>query len=567
MSSFNPIEFRKKFPLIQSLANSEQYIYFDNAATTQKFSSVIQLTSDFYAQQNANVHRGSHRLSAQATSSFEQARDIVRRFINARCVEEVIWTKGTTEAINLVARSFAEREVRSGDEIVVSAAEHHANIVCWQQLAQEKGARLVVLPVNQRGEIEQHQAEQLITSKCRLLAIHHVSNVVGKITDVKPLIDLAHRQGAKVLIDGAQAVAHIAVDVQQLDCDFYVFSGHKLFAPTGIGVLYGKKELLEAMRPYQFGGEMIKHVSFEQTTFNQLPFKFEPGTPNIAGALGLAEAIEQLLQYPDIDGYERSLTDYLYRALTTISGFTPIFDDKPDIPLLSFNIAGHHHQDVAAYLDSHHIAVRAGHHCAMPLLASKGLSGSLRVSLAPYNQIDEIDRLVAVLQDFVSGELPSGEHVVKGATSDKAENNTSSPIETSTVSEQQILTEFKAVKGWDQKHRLIMLLSKQLNRLDKQQRNKQTLIEGCESQAWLTVTQVNGHLFFSGDSEARLIRGLMVIIFSLFQGKTAAQIAGVDVDGFFQRIGLMQHLSPSRGNGVRAIVARIQLIASAAIDQ
>ncbi|QBY02901.1 SufS family cysteine desulfurase [Thalassotalea sp. HSM 43] len=556
MTSFNVAEFRKKFPLIEMLERKHQSIYFDNAATTQKFDAVIDAAKTYYATQNANVHRGSHMLSAQATVAYELARENVRQFIHGKDVAEIIWSKGTTEAINMVASSLGEQIVERGDDIVVSAAEHHANIVCWQQLALKKGANLVVLPVNKQGIIDIAQARCLITYKCKILAVHHISNVVGKINDIKTLIDIGHQHGAKVLIDGAQAIAHVNVDVQQLNCDFYVFSGHKLFAPTGIGVLYGKRELLESMPPYQFGGEMIKQVSFKQTTFNELPHKFEAGTPNIAGVLGLSSAITELGHSQNFTDYESQLAVYLHQQLTSLAKLTPLFTDAPDIPLLSFVIEGIHHQDVASFLDSKGIAVRAGHHCAMPLLAGMGLQGSVRVSLAPYNSKSEIDRLLAALKACIEadGNLQQADSSDVDWTKTDSRSQVVHDKPFDYVSEADVLAEFSDANSWDKKHRVIMLLSKRLHRLDKQRRSDEILISGCESNAWLDVVKYNDRFYFIGDSDARLIRGLMVVILSQFQGKTAVQIQKTKVPEFFQSLGLMQHLSPSRGNGVRAIV-------------
>ncbi|WP_371189327.1 SufS family cysteine desulfurase [Thalassotalea maritima] len=579
MSHFSVEQFRKRFPLFDESNPNRNVVYFDNAATTQKFASVIEAMDQFYKQYNANVHRGSHRLSSIATERYEQARERVRSFINAKYQQEIIWTKGTTEALNLLAATIGEQRVSTGDDIVISAAEHHANLVCWQQLAKRKKANLVVLPLSSNGTIDVEQGRRLITSRCKILAIAHVSNVVGKYNDISALIGLARGVGANVIIDGAQSIAHFNIDVQALDCDFFVFSGHKVYAPTGIGVLYGKKALLEAMPAYHYGGEMIKHVSFEETIINDLPHKYEAGTPNIAGVIGLDAAISELSSQSSLASWENDLLNYAYQQLITIPKVKLLFQGCPDIGLFSFTVDGLHHQDVASYLDSHHIAVRAGHHCAMPLLASLGLQGSVRMSLAPYNTKAEVDYVISHLRqciiEMTNGDTSQNVKISQNSTLPTSQNHAvkqqvsiadeiqqiSAPQQVDALntlpSAEQVIAQFETCKGWDQRHRQIMLLSKQLPRLDKSARNDDLLISGCESKAWLQQEQHDGKYYYRGDSDARLIRGLMVVIFSLFQGKPVAQVSTDDVSSYFQQLGLLQHLSPSRGNGVRAIVDRI----------
>ncbi|MDG1732964.1 MAG: SufS family cysteine desulfurase [Thalassotalea sp.] len=556
MNTFSVAEFRRQFPILQKLNKDSGLIYFDNAATTQKYKAVIKTSQNFYQESNANVHRGSHFLSAKATKSFEIVRLQVQTLINASSEKEIIWTKGTTESINLVAQCYGLSNLKSGDEIVLSQAEHHANIVPWQNLASQTGAVIKVIPLDKCGRIDLVQAEQVITSKCKVLAVNHISNVIGKLNPIKELIALAKNVGAKTLIDGAQSIAHSSIDVKALDCDFYVFSAHKMYGPTGVGVLYGKEQLLEQMPPYQFGGEMIKKVSFTGTTYNSLPHKFEAGTPNIVGVVGLGACLELFSKslLSDLQAYELSLCEYTYLALSKVLGLKFLVDQQPDIPLFSFTIENVHHHDVATFLDSKGIAVRSGHHCAMPLMELFDLDGSVRVSLAPYNTFAEVDELIKQLQQFSLGENTEKLPV---STQPSADNLT-------TINQDEILNLFSNAKSWDLKHRQIMLLAKELPRIDKQLRSDNDLVNGCESSAWLKVSinETSHQLSFVADSDAKVIRGLMVIILSVYQHKTAEQIIAFDINAYFSQLGLMQHLSPSRGNGIKAIVERIEQLAA-----
>ena len=393
MSSCELKNFRALFPLLSEKVSGKEIVYFDNGATTQKPASVINTEKEYYQKYNANVHRAAHQLSAQATTAFEASRVQVQQYINAQFSHEIIWTKGTTESINLVAQSWGLQNLIAGDEIVLSVGEHHANIVPWQIVAEKTGAIIKVLEIDAKGRVDEQKIEQVITKKTKMVCCAHISNVVGKLNPIEKIIVRAKSVGAKTLIDGAQAVAHIPVDVQQLDCDFYVFSAHKMYGPTGVGVLYGKTLNLETMPVYQTGGEMIKKVSFSGTSFNELPFKFEAGTPNIAGVIAFSAAIEFISKHAlNCHGnYQQSLIDYCFEQLSSLNEINYLVQEKPDIPLFSFTIDGHHQQDIAAYLDVAGIAVRVGHHCAMPLMEHLQLSGCIRLSLAPYNTIEEID--------------------------------------------------------------------------------------------------------------------------------------------------------------------------------
>ena len=391
---------REDFPILhQTLQHGRPLVYLDNAATTQKPRAVINALVRHYERDNANIHRGVHELSQRSTTAFEDARTKVQGFLGAAHSSEIVFTRGTTEAINLVAQSFGRANVDSGDEVLISAMEHHSNIVPWQMLCEEKGARLRVVPIDDRGDLVLDELSRLLGPRTKLLAIAHVSNALGTVNPVREIIELAHERGVAVLIDGAQAVAHTRVDVRDLGCDFYCFSGHKLYGPTGIGALYGRSELLEAMAPWQGGGDMIASVTFEKTTYNVLPHKFEAGTPHIAGAIGLGVAIEyvQSLGLDAIAAYESELLAYATRALAGVPRVRLIGTARQKASVLSFVMEGVHAHDVGTILDQEGIAIRTGHHCAQPVMDRFDVPATARASLAFYNTRDEIDALVAGL--------------------------------------------------------------------------------------------------------------------------------------------------------------------------
>ena len=395
---------RKDFPILSEKVNGKDLVWLDNAATTHKPKSVIDRISYFYEHENSNVHRGAHTLAARSTDAYESSRGKIAKFLNASSPNEIVFVRGTTEAINLVAQSWGKYNIGKDDEIVVSWLEHHANIVPWQMLCSETGAKLRVIPVDESGQIILSEYERLLGPKTRLVAVTHVSNALGTITPVEEIVSSAHRHGAKVLIDGAQSVSHIQVDVQSIDCDFFAFSGHKIFAPTGIGALYGKKELLSAMRPYQGGGNMIADVTFEKTTYQAPPYRFEAGTGNIADAVGLGAAIDYVnsLGLENISRYEHSLLEYGTDALRHISGLKLIGTAKEKASVLSFTMEGFTTEEIGNALSQEGIAVRAGHHCAQPILRRYGLESTVRPSLSFYNTKDEIDLLVSVLKRLKS---------------------------------------------------------------------------------------------------------------------------------------------------------------------
>lgn len=401
--SYDLEQIRQDFPILQRQVYGRPLVYLDNGATTQKPRCVVEAMTEEYYNVNANVHRGVHFLSQKATDLHEQSREAVRRFLNANSVNEIIFTRGTTESMNLVASCFSEAFMQEGDEVIISTLEHHSNIVPWQLAQSRKGIKLRVIPITDEGNICLDEYEKLFTNRTRIVSVAHVSNVLGTINPVKEMIEIAHAHGVPVLIDGAQSTPHMAVDVQQLDCDFFAFSGHKMYGPTGVGVLYGREKWLDRLPPYMGGGEMIKRVSFEQTTFNELPYKFEAGTPDYIATTGLAQAIDYVgqLGMDNIEAHERDLAQYAVSRLQQISGmhlYGPMAYGAEGAGPLSFNVEGIHHLDMGTLLDRLGVAVRTGHHCAEPLMHRLGVDGTVRASFGLYNTRAEIDVLASSIE-------------------------------------------------------------------------------------------------------------------------------------------------------------------------
>ncbi|WP_020680318.1 SufS family cysteine desulfurase [Marinobacterium rhizophilum] len=543
---------RADFPILGEQVHNQPLIYFDNAATTQKPQVVIDAQSQYYCHSNANVHRASHSLSSRATRAFERARENVARFIGAASPREIIWTRGATEAINLVAHSYGRSQLSAGDLILVSALEHHANIVPWQLLAQQLGARLKAIPLLDDGSLDQAAYLRLLEERPRLVALTHASNALGTLNPVAEMTRAAQAAGARVLIDGAQSTPHLPIDVQAIGCDFFVFSGHKLFGPTGIGALWARESLLEAMPPWQAGGEMIEHVSFEATRFAGLPFKFEAGTPNIAGVIGLDAAIGYLQQF-DREALEAHEMQLLHRALelcSDIPGFRPVGQAAQRVSVMSFCVDGLHQQDLGLMLDQYGIAVRAGHHCAMPLMQRLGLPGTLRASFAFYNSQAEVERFACVLREIVQEH--NRQPPQDNSTPLQSETQSTPPVAADTL-----LQRLENCRGWQARYREIMLLGKNLPAMSAALRTDSNRLHGCESHVWLCVERRDGKLWLQMDSDARVIRGLIALLLAAFNGKTANDILSFDLQGQFERLKLIQHLSPSRGNGLKAIVDAI----------
>jgi cysteine desulfurase/selenocysteine lyase len=406
--SFDVEAIRRDFPILRERVHGRPLVWFDNAATTQKPQSVIDRLSYYYEHENSNVHRAAHELAARATDAYESAREKTRRFLNAGSVREIIFVRGATEAINLVAQSWGRRYIQKDDEIVITWLEHHANIVPWQMLCSEKGAKLRVAPVDDTGQVRLDEYEKLLNPRTRLVSVSQVSNALGTVTPVHAMVEAAHRHGARVLVDGAQAVSHMPVDVQALNCDFYVFSGHKVFAPTGIGVVYGKSEVLDSMPPWQGGGNMIQDVTFEKTLYQLPPQRFEAGTGNIADAIGLGAAIDYVSRVgmANISRHEHMLLEYATQAMLRIPGLHIIGTAKEKAGVLSFVLDGFRTEEISDFLNHKGIAVRGGHHCAQPILRRFGLESTLRASLALYNTCEEVDALVSALWDLRQGRNP-----------------------------------------------------------------------------------------------------------------------------------------------------------------
>ena len=397
---FDVEKVRKDFPILHQMVNGKPLIYLDNAATSQKPKNVIDAIETYYREYNSNIHRGVHTLSENATETYESSRLKIKNFINANSTKEIVFVRGATEAINLVAQSLGRDSLNENDEIIITELEHHSNIVPWQLLSQQTGAKLKFIPINNKGELIEEEYKKLLNKKTRIVAVGHISNALGTINPIETIITMAHEYDAKVLIDGAQAAPHTLIDVKKLDCDFYVFSGHKVFGPTGVGVLYGKKDLLEKMPPYQGGGDMIKMVSMKETQYNDLPYKFEAGTPNIAGVIGLGAAIDYVneIGLENISTYENKLLNYANQQASEITGLKFIGTARQKASILSFTLDGIHPHDVGTILNSEGIAIRTGHHCAMPVMEYFKIPATSRASFTFYNTHEEIDALIKAIE-------------------------------------------------------------------------------------------------------------------------------------------------------------------------
>jgi cysteine desulfurase/selenocysteine lyase len=542
---------RDAFPFF----HSTDCVYLDSAATSQKPLSVIQIVDAFWRHQNANVHRASYPLANQATHAYEQARKTVQQFIGASRTEEIIFTKGATESINMVAYGLAQSCLQAEDEILVSVLEHHANLVPWQQAAIKTCASLKVIPTDAKGVLDLEQGLNMINPSTKVLALSHVSNALGNINPIIKLITKAKSFNALVLIDGAQAAAHLPINVQQLDCDFYVFSGHKVYAPTGIGVLYGRYVQLEQLPVWQTGGEMVERVSFQHSDFLPPPLKFEAGTPNTSGAMGLKAAIEFVTQHQQsIHEQESNLYHYLITQLQTIEGVTLWGDIENSISTQSFTVNHINSADIGTLLAEQQIAVRCGHHCAMPLMQHLNIEGTVRVSLACYNTRQDIDALIAGLKSaLVSLSSQSSEY-----QPDKL---------TDTETDYPLGHKVQHASGWQNKYREIMLAGKHLNLLPESQRNQAQAVAGCESQVWLQCQQNNDRLIIQAYSNSKIVRGLLSLVLEALAPLSIKAILDFDLHRYLQQLGLAHHLSESRGNGLNHIMYKIKNLALHYMEQ
>jgi cysteine desulfurase/selenocysteine lyase len=555
---------RDDFPILATPIRGKPLVYLDNAATAQKPRIVLERLRHYYETENANVHRAVHLLSERATDAYEAARLTAQRFLGVNCLREIIFTKSTTEGINLVASSFGRSTVQAGDEIVITWMEHHSNIVPWQMLCQEKGAHLRVVPINEAGELQLDDLERLLTPRTKLLALPHVSNALGTINPVKEIVALAHRRGVPVLIDGAQAAPHLPINVSDLDCDFYVFSGHKVYGPTGIGVLYGKAEHLERMPPYQGGGDMIQTVRFEKTVYNELPYKFEAGTPNIAGAIGLGAALDYVesIGREAIGAHEHQLLEYATERLADTPGVRILGTAANKAAVLSFIVEDPPMSalDVGTRLDLEGIAVRTGHHCCMPLMERFGVPGSARASFGVYNTLDEVDVFADVLRTIIteaSGKVRVSLAVDSGQPASFPEASALSPESAAN----ELAEDFDFLEDWADRYQHIIELGEKLPPMPTEMKVPENRVHGCQSTVFLQARKKPGTsdvIQFLADSDADIVRGELAILQRLYSGQKAGDVLAFDVQRFFHRLGLDQHLTMGRRNGLAEMVKRIR---------
>jgi cysteine desulfurase/selenocysteine lyase len=577
---------RKQFPILSTSAHGKPLVYLDNGATTQKPRVVIEALDRYYQSQNANIHRGVYELSQTATTLYEQARLTVQRFINAAHSEEILFTSGTTQSINLVAYSWGRAVLRAGDEVVVSAMEHHSNIVPWQMACDAAGATLRVIPINDAGELVMEEYARLLASrKVKMVAVNHVSNSLGTINPVKEMTALAHHFGATVLIDGAQWVAHAPTDVRDIDCDFYAFSGHKLFGPTGTGVLYGKRELLERMPPFMGGGDMIKSVTFEKTVYADLPNKFEAGTPHIAGAIGLAAAIEYVLSvgFAAFAPHEAELLQYATQRISEVPGLRIIGTARHKASVISFVMdePAISALDLGLALDAEGVAVRTGHHCCQPVMDRFGIPATTRMSLAMYNTKADVDAAVTALLKIRAAVVKkqaagNGKAQTAGATDGDSRGHTG-PVDLDAqawpaavakspqAAADELAELFEALGDRDARNLYILELGEKLPPMPAGLKSEATRVHGCMSTVHLFGRKrpaTDDTLEFLADSDAHIVRGLIGVLQRLFSGQRAKEILAFDVEAFFTRIGLEQFITVQRRNGLAGMVQRIRALAN-----
>ncbi len=528
---------REQFPVFSQLVEGQRLVYLDSAATSQKPQQVIKALADHYRLHNANVHRATHALGRQATRAYEAARDELARFLNVPSREQLIISRGATESLNLIALGYLAPRLGAGDEIVVTALEHHANLLPWQQLARRHGALLRIAPLDAAGDIDRPAFRALLNERTRLVAMAHVSNVLGTVLPVAELVQEAHAVGAITVVDGCQAAAHLAIDVQALNCDFYVISGHKMYGPTGVGALYGRLELLEGIEPVIHGGEMVAEADYHSLRYAELPYRLEPGTPPIAEAvaMGAAAMFMQSLDWQRQREREADLLDELRTTLAGIAGVQLVGSPVNQVALQSFTVAGWHPHDLARALDLRGIAVRAGHHCAQPLIRSLGLAGTVRASLGVYNGPDCIAALAQALQELLS---------------DNARDH-----------RQQGQVHLPA-GSWPDRYQALLKLGREQPRWLAAEQAAAIAVSGCESRTWLRSWQEEESLYLAGDSDSALIRGVLALLLSQVNGQPAEVIKNFDFDEFLEGEGLWRELSPSRGNGLRAIIHAIRQLAA-----
>ncbi len=572
-SLFNVQRLREDFPILRQKVRGRPLAYLDNAATTQKPRAVLDALQHYYSADNANIHRAVHLLSERATQAYEEARVKVKGFLGAADEREIIFVRGATEGINLVAQTFGRKNVREGDEVLVTAMEHHSNIVPWQMLCEEKGAVLRVVPVNDAGELMLDEFEKLLTPRTRIAAVAHVSNALGTINPIKRIVEMAHARGVPVLVDGAQSAPHLPVNVRELGCDFFVFSGHKLFGPTGVGVLYGRETLLEATPPWQGGGDMIRTVSFEKTTYNSLPYKFEAGTPNIAGAIGLGAAIDYLqdLDWDAVAAYEDMLLRYATEKIQQIPGVRILGNAAHKTAVISFVVEDPPVStlDVGVKLDLEGIAVRTGHHCCQPLMDRFGVPGTVRASFALYNTVEEVDRLADALREVIAEAAASAKPAAPAPADDAAPVAPDYPAAAAAspqAAAEELAEVFDFLDDWPQRYQYLLELGEGLPQLPHEYRTEANRVHGCQATVYLTIRERPGEpgaIEFLANANADIVNGLIAVLERLFSGQKASEVVAFDVKGFFARIGLDHHLTQPRQVGLASMVERIRKFAAA----
>ncbi len=566
---FDPDAVRADFPILSTTVGGKPLVYLDNGATTQKPRQVIDAISRYYETQNANIHRGVYQLSQEATEAYESARRKVAAFLNAGDEKQVIFTRGTTEGINLVAACWSRKFLKSGDEVIVSAMEHHSNIVPWQIACESTGAVLRVIPINDAGELRMDEYAKLLGPRTKFVSVTHLSNSLGTINDVQTIASMAHSVGAVVLVDGAQWVAHHPTDVQDLDVDFYAFSGHKLFGPTGIGALYGRRKLLEAMPPYQGGGDMIESVTFEKTTYAPLPNKFEAGTPDIAGAVGLGAAIDYLtaIGFEAFADHELDLLHYATGRLEQVPGLRIVGTAARKGSVLSFVLEepAVSSLDIGMKLDADGIAVRTGHHCCQPVMARFGIPSTARASLAMYNTRQDIDALAAGLEKIVAAARGTARGVA-GRAFPKAGSQPEVIYPKAAGPSPQAVADdladaFEILGDRDARNEYVLDLGQNLPHAFDLLKKVTTRVPGCMSEVYLVGRRspASPEVFeFLADANADIVRGLIALLQRLYSGQKAADVLAFDIEAFFRRIGLDQFITSQRRNGLAGMVQRIR---------
>jgi cysteine desulfurase/selenocysteine lyase len=569
---------RADFPILNQTVHGRPLVYFDNAATSQKPQAVLDAVDNYYRTENANVHRAVHLLSERATRAFEEARGKVARFLNAAEAREIIFVRGTTEGINLVASCFSRKFLAAGDEILITGMEHHSNIVPWQMVCEERGCVLKVVPINDEGELDLAEYERLLGPKTKLVSVVHLSNSLGTINPVRRMIELAHARGVPVLVDGAQAAPHLVVDVQDLDCDFFTFSGHKLYGPMGIGVLYGKARLLEALPPYMGGGDMIRSVTFAKTTYADLPNKFEAGTPNVAGAIGLGAAIDyvQAIGLEQIAAHDDLLLSRATERLREMPGARIVGTAAHKAAVISFVVEDPPISalDLGTRLDLEGIAVRTGHHCCQPVMDRFNIPGTARVSFAVYNTLEEVDQFADALRDVIADVAARARTVTASgnANADATAQARSEPTyprvaaANPAAAAEELAEVFEFFDDWPDRYQYLIELGQDLPPLPEYFKTEANRVRGCQSTVFFAMRRRPGtaDVFeFLGDSDADLVRGLIGLLQRVYSGQKAADVLAFDVEGFFARLGLDQHLTLGRRNGLASMVQRIRRFAAA----